>query len=458
MNNYDVIVIGSGSGGIILENAIKDGLSVALIDRGPIGGTCLNDGCIPSKSLIFTADRIMEIHEAHKFDINARIDSVDFSKVIQRARNLVDSSRNHIKTNIQRILGSNYYHSEAHFVNDHVLDVGGKQIYGKKIFIVAGARPYIPEISGINTVSYITYENVLDLRELPESMIIIGGGFIAVEYAHFFDAMGCKVTILQKESLLAPREEPEISALLTNKLSQRMVVETSTDVMEILGKDDEYIVHTKNRKTGLAKEFRAQRLFVASGRVSNADTLNLASTGVEMDKDCCVKVDQFYETTRENIWAFGDVIGNKMFKHVANREAIYAWNNSVNDNKMSLDYDAVPHVIFTHPQVASVGLTEAEASQNRDILVSEAKYTDVAYGQIAMDDDTFGKAIIEEKTGRILGFHVIGPHSSMIIQEVVNAIDHGENVNYLYHPLHTHPTLTEFVLQVFQNLHRPFHL
>jgi dihydrolipoamide dehydrogenase len=211
MKDYDVIVIGSGSGAIIVEQALVHGKRVALIDKGPLGGTCLNVGCIPSKLLIFPADRIVEIQEAKKFGIEVEIKKVDFGTIMNRMRKTILTSQSHIREGIKLAPNLDFYENEAFFVEEMTLNVGGEKIRGEKIFLVSGARPFIPPIKGLENIDYLTNDNVFKLTEKPESLIIIGGGYISVEFGHFFSAMGTKVPILQRGERLVKEEEPEIS-------------------------------------------------------------------------------------------------------------------------------------------------------------------------------------------------------------------------------------------------------
>ena len=210
LKDYDVVVIGAGDVGLsIAFKAASANLKVALIDKGDVGGTCVNYGCVPSKTLIYTADRIVEILEATKLNIDAQITDIDFRAVMKRMRNAVTTGRSSIKKAIEETRNLDFINGEGHFIDERTLEAGDKKIKGKKIFIATGARPSIPPIKGLETVSYLTNENVLKLKKKPESMIIIGGGYIGLEYAHFFSTLGTKVTTVHKHSNFLPSEEPE---------------------------------------------------------------------------------------------------------------------------------------------------------------------------------------------------------------------------------------------------------
>ncbi len=446
MKHYDIIVIGSGSGAIVSDEAVIQHLKVALIEKGPLlGGTCLNWGCIPSKMLIYTADRIAEIAEAKKLGINAGIESIDFLSIMERMRKSRRESQVHIREGIRNSRNLDLYEGEAHFTSDYLLEVNGEKLKGERIFIASGSRPFTPPIKGVENVDYLTNESVLELKEKPDSLIIIGGGYIAVEYGHFFAAIGTEVTILEMADRLALSEEPEISDLLKSGLSKRMKVHTGSLVEEVKGGDHGVTVVTKDTNSGRRKEFTAQRIMMAVGRRSNADILKVENTGIEIDKRGFIKVNYYLETNRKGIFAIGDANGQQMFRHMANREAEIVVQNAFYNKKLKVDYSAVPHAVYSHPQIASVGLTETKAREDHHVMVGRMKYFDTAKGEAMMETDGFAKVIVDKNSGKILGFHIIGPYAPELIQEVVNAMTSGGDMNELAQGVHIHPSLSELV-------------
>jgi len=453
MKEYDVIVIGGGSGMNIAEFALMHGLKVAVVHKPPIGGTCQNFGCVPSKMLIFPADRIMEIQEASKLGVYAEVQRVDFTTIMDRMRQIRKEEQDHERKGVKQVKNFDYYDGIGHFIEDYVIEVNDEKIRGKKIVISTGTRPLIPPIKGIDAVDFLTNESMLDLEEKPESMVIIGGGYIAAEYGHFFAAMGTQVTILQRQDRLIPQEEPEISELLKQEMDKRMSIQTNIDVIVVRKQNSGYLVIGKDVRTSEEKMFTAKTILVAAGRQSNADLLKVGNTGVNLDQRGFIKVNEFLETSKKNIWAFGDAIGKYMFKHVANKEADLVAHNIVHDHKAKMEYHAIPYAIFSHPQIASVGMTEEQAKKNHDILVGKAFYSETAKGIAMMEQKGFAKAIIERKTGRILGFHIIGPYAPMLIQEVINAMASSEGTPAsIFQGLHIHPALPELILVTLQNL------
>ncbi len=397
----------------------------------------------------------MEIKEAKKFGISASLTGVDFSAIMERMRTKVSAGRERVRRGIKGTGALDFYEGEASFTADRTLAVGKEQIKGERIFIVSGARPFLPPVRGLDRVPYLTNESALELTELPESLLIIGGGYIAVEFAHFFAAMGSKVTLVQRNQRLVPEEEPEVSEALRKALAQRMEVHANTEAVEIRQEGSRIALSARNRDTGDMKTLTAQQVLIAAGRLSNADVLKVDKSGIRTDNRGYIAVNEYFETSAKNIWAFGDAIGKKMFKHAANREATLVWHNALHDKKAKLDYRTVPHAVFTWPEIASVGLTEKEAVEEfggHTVLVGMARYDDVARGEAMMEHESFAKAIVQKGSDKILGFHIIGPQASVLIQEVVNAMANDLDLWSIARAMHIHPALPELVLTALGNL------
>jgi len=454
MEKYDVLVIGSGSGMIVASNAVGSGMKTAVVEFGPMGGTCLNRGCIPSKMLIYPADLVSIIREAEGLGVEAAINSIDFQKIMKRMRQLVTEDSRRQAEAVEATPNLTWFKDVGEFVSDYTMKVGSHVIKADWIFIVSGARPGIPSIKGIEKLSYLTSDTVLELETQPKTIIIIGGGYVAAEYGHFFSSMGTKVTIIQRNPRLLPEEEPEVSELFKQETGKRMGIFTNHEVVEAREKNGAKTIMARNRDDGSLKEFSAEALLIAAGRVPNSDLLKPEKTGVKLDEKGFVKVNEYLETGKKNIWAFGDAIGKQMFKHVANYEAEIAWHNAVHEHKVKMDYSAAPHAVFTHPQVASAGLKEAEAKQKGyKILVGKAFYKDTAQGAAMGEPEGFVKVIVEQETGKILGGHIIGPFASILIQEIINAMA-AEDKTFIpiIRGMHIHPAMSEVVQNAFGNL------
>jgi dihydrolipoamide dehydrogenase len=457
MKRFDVLVIGSGSGMHIVENALASGMNVALVENGPLGGTCLNRGCIPSKIIIYPADIINLIRNAEKLGIKARIEHIDFGQIMKRMRYLVERDRSQMQRSVEQTKDLAFYHETGEFVSDYTMRVeSGETFTAENIFIVSGARSLIPPVKGLDGVDYLTSENVWAIDEAPESVIIVGGGFVAVEFAHFFSTMGSEVTVVSRSPRLLKESEPEISELLEQSMRRRMRVETGFEVVEVSMRGETKDVVAANPRTGERIQASAKSLMIAAGRRSNADLLKPEMTGVKLDERGYVRVNEFLETSKGRIWAFGDAIGKAMFKHVANYEAGIAWHNFTHRHKAPMDYSAVPYAVFGDPQIASVGLTEREARERGlRVLVGRADYSDTAKGDAMGVEEGFCKVIVEEGSDRVLGGHVVGAYAPELLQEVIDIMN-CEKGSYVpaIRAMHIHPALSEVVQNAFGNLHR----
>ena len=454
MERFDVLVIGSGSGMLVASTAVDNGFKTAIVDSGPMGGTCINRGCVPSKMLIYPADVVSILKEAERLGVNATVNSIDFKNMMERMHNLVNGDSATQARAVEDTPDLTWLKETGEFISDYTMQVGEHTINAEMIFIVSGARPGIPPIKGIENVDYLTSDTVLELETPPKSIIIIGGGYIGVEYGHFFSGIGTKTTIIQRSPRILPEEEPEISDLLKRELEQRMEIYTGLEVVGVKQEGNVKTVIARNREDGSLKEFSAETLMIAAGRVPNSDLLKPEKTGVKLDERGYVMVNEYLETSKKNIWAFGDAIGKEMFKHVANYEAGIAWHNAVHDHKVKMDYSAAPHAVFTHPQVASVGLKEAEAKQQGyKILVGKALYRDTAMGGAMGEPEGFVKVIVERETGKILGGHIIGAEASILIQEIINAmVTESRSFAPIVRAMHIHPAMPEVVQNAFGNL------
>ena len=452
MEQFDIIVIGSGSGMLIASAAIDQGSKVALVEHGKMGGTCINVGCVPSKMLIYPADVIAAIKESAKLGVHATIDSIDFKNIMNRMHALVNHDSAHQAAAVQATPNLTWFKEKGEFISDYTLQVDEHTITAPKIFIVSGARTAVPLIKGIDKISYLTSDTVLELETPPQSILIVGGGYIGMEYGHFFSQMGVKTTVLQRPNRILPDEEPEVSDLLKIEMGQRMEIFTGFEALEARQEGNVKTIVARSRQDGSQKEFQSEALMIAAGRVSNADLLKPEKTGVKLDDNNFIKVNEYLETSKKNVWALGDAIGIQMFKHAANYEAGIAWHNSSHDHKVKMDFSMVPHAVFTHPQVASVGLTEEQAkTQKHKVLVGVSLYKDTAMGAAMGYADGFVKVIVEEQSGKILGGHIIGPEASILIQEVVNAMLF-ESFAPISQAMHIHPAMPEVVQNAFGSL------
>jgi dihydrolipoamide dehydrogenase len=462
MKEYDFIVIGSGSALEIVWTLVQEqpDLKVAVVDKDEPGGICLTRGCIPSKILLYPAELVRIVERAREFGISVDLKNVDFQAVMRRMRTLIYKDINSIRQGLTHSKNVDYYRDTAQFVGPYTLNVGDKTITSKTILLCTGSKPVTPAISGLENVAYLTSDTILNLNQLPETIAIIGGSYIAAEYGHFLAAMGSRVTIIGRNPQFIPEEEPEVSGLAKSELQKRMAIITNHEVRRVentaLGKKKVIVV---NRENGTETEIAADEILIASGRGSNSDILHPEKAGIKTDQKGWIIVDDYLETSQPNVWAFGDADGKYLFKHVANHEALVAYLNAVHRQRVKVDYHAVPHAIFTDPEIASVGLKEKEALDRygkENVLIGIHRYEDTAKGEAMGVKDYFVKVIVLKDTKRIVGAHIIGPQASVLIQEIINLMyTADQSAEPLMKAMHIHPALSEVVARAFGSLMTP---
>ena len=464
MKNYDLISIGTGSATNIVEAMIIENpkIKVAVIDKDEPGGICLTRGCIPSKLLLYPAELVRTIENAKMLGINSEIKSKDFKKVMERMRKIIHNDINKIRQGLSRSKNIDYYNETAEFVAPYTLKVGNQTITSKMILLGTGSKPSIPPIKGIDKTHYLTSDTILTISELPESIIIIGGGYIAAEYGHFLSSMDSKVTIIGRNPQFIPEEEPEISALAKRELEKNVTIYLNYEAKELkqTSNGKKQIVAV-NRETGKKIKVISNQILIATGRSSHSDILKPENSGIKTDKKGWITVNEYLETSQNNIWALGDANGNYPFKHVANYEATIVYYNAVLKQKVKVDYHAVPHAVFTYPEIASVGLREKEAINkygNNKLLIGFYRYEDTAKGEAMEAKDYFVKVIVERSTLKILGAHIIGPYASILIHEIIPLMyTHDQKLTPIIDGMHIHPALSEVIERAFRSLIPPEH-
>ncbi len=460
MREFDVIVIGSGAGMNVAARARSSNLSVALVEDGPLGGTCLNRGCIPSKVLIEPATIAREIEDARRIGVFAKVERMDFELVRKRMRELVLKDRRSMEQGVASDKELGFYPMRSYFVGPKTMQCGSEQIHAPKIIISAGVRTNVPVITGLEEAKYHTSETIFDIERLPRRLAIIGGGYKACEFGHFFSAFGVEVTIIGRNPVLLPREEPEISELMFQKMSEIADIRVNQEIIEVKQAPSGKIVVQRDRSGGDQKEVEVDEILLTTGVRSNSDLLHVTETGVAVGPTGYIAVNEYLETSVPGIWAFGDIIGRNMFRHTANYEADVVWYNAFGSVKVKLDEHAVPHAVFAYPEIGSVGMTEAQAkARGHKCFIGFAPYNSTAKGFAMADEDSFAKVIVDAETMRILGAHIVGPHASILVQPLVYLMNCGDQ-NYL--PLARsqtiHPALSEVVVNAFGNLMDPEHI
>lgn len=460
---FDIIVIGGGAGLDVANAAAQHGLKVAIVEKGRMGGTCLNRGCIPSKLLIHSADVMETIKRAGAFGINVERISVDYKKIVSRVNGIIDNESDSIRRALEGIDNPVLFPTEGRFIGEKRIEVDGQIIVAPKILIATGTRPAIPNINGLKDSNYVTSDQALRLEKQPETLTIIGGGYIAAELAHFFGALGSTINIIQRRELLIPSEDEDISSKFTELFSQKYNTFLGYNTESVRKNNELYHVIARKTNTGRTVEIVSDQLLIATGRIPNSDTLDLDKSGVRTNPEGFIEVDEKLETSIKGIFALGDAVGRYQFRHSANWEAQYAFNNMAtteDDKKIAVDYSVIPHAIFSSPQVAAVGYTEQELKRKAGVGGREIDYVksiypfiNTAMGQAIEDREGFVKFLVERKTGRILGCHIIGTDASILIHEVLVAMKAGargeresnNTLGNILRTVHIHPALSEVI-------------
>jgi len=448
---FDVIVIGAGSGLEISSYAADQGLSVAIIEEGPFGGTCLNRGCIPSKMLIHAADVMETISRAHLFGISANVTNIDWKKLQKKVFGTIDSEAKGIIEGNKSTEHITVYPERGMFVGPKKIQVKNEILTADKLFIAAGTRPFIPLIPGLDGVKYITSDQALRLKKQPKSITILGGGYIGCELAHFFGMMGTKVSIIHRNEFLMNNEDSEISKRFTDVYKEKYDVFLNAETQRVWKKDGKISVQIKQGKK--MKTITSEEILIATGRVPNTDILNCKQSGISLTEKGFVKVNEFLETNVPGVFALGDIAGIYLFKHSANLEAEYAIRNAFLPKQVSVPYFPMPHAAFTSPQVAGVGYTE-DYLKEKKIAYKKGmyEYKNTAYGNSILDTSGFVKVLLDSKTEKILGCHIMGTHASILIHEVIVAMKANLGGESIRNAIHIHPALSEVVQRAFWNV------
>lgn len=446
MTHFDLAIVGSGSGNSLVTSDF-DGKSVAIIEKGLFGGTCLNVGCIPTKMFVYAAEVSDTVRDAGRYGVDAHLDGVRWPDIRDRIFGRIDPISQGGKD--YRVNGENTtaYLGEGRFTGPKTLTVTvdgrEEEVSADQIVLASGTRAMVPDVISESGVPFHTSDTVMRLEELPESMVILGGGYIAAEFAHVFSALGVRVRIVQRGQQLLTAQDGEISRSFTDIARQKWDVHLGATVVGATSDDHEVALQLAD-----GSQVGAELLLVAAGRVPNSPSLHLDVAGVDTYPDGRIVVDPHGRTSADGVWSLGDASSPYQLKHVANHEArIVAHNLAHPDDLRSFDHRFVPQAVFTHPQISSVGLTEEQArATGRDITVKVQKYGDVAFGWAMEDTTSIVKLIADKKTKLLIGAHFLGPDASSLIQTSIQAMSFGLTVPQMARGQYwIHPALAEVV-------------
>ncbi|QSZ48744.1 mycothione reductase [Arthrobacter sp. D5-1] len=445
--HYDLIIIGTGSGNSIPGPGFED-RSIAIIEEATFGGTCLNAGCIPSKMYVHTADTALQTARSARLGLHAEVNSVDWPGIVGRIfENRVDpiAAAGEEYRRGPQTPNIDVYDQHAVFIGERTLQTGQgnqqKTISGDQVVIAAGSRPFIPEAIAASGVRYHTNEDIMRLPHLPKSLVVIGGGYIAMEFAHVFDALGTDVTIIARSTLLRNLDE-DLHDPFNDLAAERFDVRSGRT---IIGADQTSQGITVRLDDGTSAT--GEVLLVATGRIPNGDLLDLPSGRIETIGAGRIKVDDYgRSTSAAGVWALGDVSSPYMLKHVANAEMRAVRHNLLNPECLQrMPHDHVPAATFTHPQIATVGMTESQAREHgHNVTTKVQSYGDVAYGWALEDTTGICKLIADKDTGKLLGAHYMGPQASTLIQQMITVLAFDLDVRtFAANQYWIHPALPE---------------
>ncbi|MGV0742211.1 mycothione reductase [Mycolicibacterium sp. XJ870] len=452
MEHYDLTIIGTGSGNSVLDDRYAD-KKVAICEQGTFGGTCLNVGCIPTKMFVYAAEVAHSIRDSAKYGIDSHIDKVRWPDIVSRVFGRIDpiaaGGEDYRRSNPNiTVYSSHTRFGPTNPDGSYTLRTeDGDEFSTDQVVIAAGSRVNIPPAIRDCGVKYYTSDDVMRIAELPEHLVIVGGGFVAAEFAHVFSALGVRVTIVVRGSGLLTHCDETICHRFSALGAEKWDLRTHENVIGSRQDGDGIVLELDD-----GKMLPADMLLVATGRIPNGDQLDAELAGVEVDEDGRVIVDEHQRTTARGIFALGDVSSDYQLKHVANHESRVVRENLLRDwdDTESLarsDHRFVPSAVFTEPQIAMVGLSEVEAREaGYDVVTKVQNYGDTAYGWAMEDTTGIAKVIGDRATGKLLGAHIMGYQASSIIQPLIQAMSLGQTAQEVARGQYwIHPALSEVI-------------
>jgi len=452
VREFDLMIIGAGSGNSIIGPQ-HDSWKIAMIERGKFGGTCMNVGCIPSKMFVYSALLAELAGHGPALGVNTRFEGADWPAIRDRVFGRIDPIAEAGADYREGLDNVTVYRDSARFVGPKQVAVGGEVITADKIVLAAGARPVIPDVPGLADIGYHTSDTIMRLDELPERLLVIGGGYIATELGNVFGSFGSKVTFLVRSGALLRHEDDDVSLRFTEAYRHKFDVRCNTQVLSARSDNGEICLTIS--QDGVHSEIRGDQLLVATGRTPNSDDLNVAAGGIDVDGSGYVPTDSRMRTNVAGVWALGDITNPAQLKHVANYEARVVAHNITNpDSPIEIDGRPVPHAVFGHPQVASVGLTERDCQARGIPHISHIQdFGSAAYGWAMEDTQSFVKLIADPVSRLLLGVHIIGPQASTLIQQLIQGMTLGQTVDQIARGQYwIHPALPEVLEQALLEL------
>jgi len=466
--DYDLVIIGAGVGGHgAALHAVKSGLKTAIIEAGDMGGTCVNRGCIPSKALLAASGKVRELAQTeHLQAMGVNVNGVTFDRkaIADHATNLVNKIREDLTNSLKRLKVETIRGWGKIIAPQKVAietSEGEKVITAKEIMLCPGSVPFVPRGVEVDGKTVYTSDHAVKLESLPQWVAIIGSGYIGLEFADVYTALGCEITMIEALDQLMPTFDPDIAKIAERVLIKDRAIETYTGVFatKVTPGSPVTIELTDAKTKEVVEVLEVDACLVATGRIPATNNLGLENIGVELDKRGFIPVNDKMQVLKDgevvpHLWAVGDANGKMMLAHAASGQGIIAVENMCGKD-ITVDYRSIPAAAFTHPEISYVGLNEPQAQElgkNESFEVATVKTYFKGNSKALAENETDGiaKIIYRKDTGELLGVHIIGIHASDLIQEAANAIASRESVHKLAFNIHTHPTLSEVLDEAYK--------
>ncbi|WP_293312693.1 mercuric reductase [Pedobacter sp. UBA5917] len=460
MKHYDAIIIGAGQAGTPLAKKLAEaGKKTAIIEKRLVGGTCINDGCTPTKAMVASARAVYQAKKAVELGVEIGSVKINFKKIKQRKDDIVKQFRESSEKGINNTKGLQLIFGTAKFSGEKELTIalnggGEEKVTADLIFINTGAKTAIPDIKGLNEIDYLTSTTILELDEVPEHLVVIGGNYIGLEFGQMFNRFGSKITIMEKSSSIIAKEDPDISSALTEILTdEKIEIITHVKVDKITKDKNQLQIAIESGKT--KKNITASHLLIAAGRIPQTADLGLEKCGVKLDDKGHILVNEKLETNIKGIYALGDVKGGPAFTHIAYNDYTIVYRNLIEGTDYSINDRPVPYCMFTDPQLGRIGISEKEAKEqnlNYEVAVLPMGY--VARG--IETNETLGlmKAVVDTDTKKILGAAILASEGGEIMSVLQMAMEGGITYDRIRYCVFAHPTYTESLNNLFMKIHK----
>ena len=454
MKTYDAIIIGSGQGGVPLATNLAElGWRVALIEKGQLGGSCINYGCTPTKTMISSARIAHYARVAPEFGIHAGPVKVDMAEIVARKNEIVDSFRSGIEDQVENSPKLTLYRGHGRFAAPHEVEVNGEKLASDKIFINTGTRPRILPIPGLDQVEVLTNRNIMDLKEVPAHLIALGGNYLGLEFGQMFRRLGSEVTVVELGDQIIPREDPEVSESLKEALEgEGMTFHLGAKTTKV-AKTPGGLEIVIEKKDGTTQTLKGTHLLVSIGQVPNSDDLGLEKAGVATDKFGFVQHDGKLQTNVPGVWVLGDVKGGAAFTHVSYDDYLVIYDNLVNGKNRTIDNRQIPYALFTDPELGRVGLTEREArAKGYRLKIGSVPMAYVARAIERSETNGLMKIVINADNDRILGATILGPDGGELVQILMALMMADAPWTLFENAMFIHPTLAEGFFALMANV------